>query len=387
MTVLEDLTRGDQADILISNLLDGNGNPATFGATDVLRWTAKADLGQPDAEAILAKTSVGGGITIAVGGATATVHILPADWTGVRLNVDQPYDWDLELLVAGVASTAVTIASGTGTVVADVTGNPTANVTATGGTTCTPWATSADAIAPCNDGVDTDELDLAMQIASDVLYEFTNRKYRGTCVDEIRPTARWRAYDQQGWWPMVGGARPWRWGYCSCNRSPDYGCARLPQITLPGYPVDAASIDVMVDGVAFTDFVLLDKRNLVRTDGDGWPCCQDLMLETTEEETWSIRYGYGNAPPTGGKRAAVLLGCELYKAWHKEAGECALPQRVTNISRQGVSMAVVDPLTLFSEARTGISYVDLWVAADTRGDRTSTKLIVPGRSRSAARTR
>lgn len=257
--------------------------------------------------------------------------------------------------------------------------------------TCTPWADSGDAIAPCNDyTVDPAELDMAMSVASNVLYNFTNRKYRGICTDFIRPTARWRTYDgPPAWWPIVGGnLRPARYGYCSCNRSPDFGCARMPMIRLPGYPVIRSSIVVTIDGVLFTGWELEAKRRLVRTDGEGWRCCQNRHVADGEVGTWSIEYSYGVNPPADLKRAAVILGCQLYNAWHPGEGRtCQLPQRVTTISRQGVTLAILDPLKLFDEGKTGIPSVDMIVAADRKGDTTKTTLIIPGRSARQYRTR
>jgi hypothetical protein len=178
------------------------------------------------------------------------------------------------------------------------------------------------------------------------------------------------------------------YGWCSCNRTEgQYGCASIPEIRLPGYPVDPESVEVTIDGDAFTDFEILDRRRLVRTDGDGWPCCQDLTLADTETGTWKVRYGYGVIPPPGGRRAAAMLGCELYRAFHPEAGECSLPSRITNITRQGVSMAILDPLTLFADGRVGLPFVDMWLASQKAGEHQRVSMIVPGRTPKVARTR
>ena len=390
------LTRGDAATLDIDDLQAPDPIThllvaAQFQAGDVLVWTAKARIGGADSTAIIQKTSPAG-ITIAVGGNSASVSILATDWTAVHLNADLLYEWDLEYRPLAVAANAVTIAQGEDTIYADVSGNTSvATPTAHGGLTCSPWATNADALAPFNVGVDAFELDTCMQQASDILYEFTRRKYRGTCTDEIRPLARWRAYEgPRMWWSSLDGFPRSRYGWCSCNRSGnEYGCTSMPMIRLPGYPVDAESIVVTIDGVPFTDFLLLDKRNLIRTDDEGWLCCQDLTLATTEDNTWKVRYEYGVAPPLGGKRAAVLLGQSLYAAMHPSDDlPCALPQRVTSVTRQGVSLAILDPLTLFQGYQTGIPVVDLWIAADRAGDAQRATLLDPagGRRRSVTRT-
>ena len=112
----------------------------------------------------------------------------------------------------------------------------------------------------------------------------------------------------------------------------------------------------------------------------GWPCCTRLDLADTEEDTWSITYTYGQNPPIGGIRAAAVLACELTLAFQPETvNQCRLPKRVTSITRQGVSMAILDPLTLFADGLTGLSEVDLWVSSVAVGaKRRRASVIVPG---------
>lgn len=116
-----DLIRGDRADIDISDLLDGNDTPTTFGVDDVLRWTAKRYVGQPDSAALFAKSSPSGGISIAVGFDTATISVLPADWNDLSVANDLRFVWDLQLAPAGDAARIVTVAAGEGIIHADVT--------------------------------------------------------------------------------------------------------------------------------------------------------------------------------------------------------------------------------------------------------------------------
>lgn len=391
MIDLGELTRGDRADLDIDNLTTDGTTPAEFQGADRLVWTARAQYGRA---ILITKDSTDGAAQLAVllGGDSATVKLYPADFSAITAFAAIPFVWDLEYFPDGVAANASTIAKGVGTISPDVTGNPVAPVAALGGSrVCSPWATSADALAPCSSGVDTRELDLAMGIASDVLYEFTNRKYRGVCVDEVWPNAQWRGVDgAPRWWAVAGGLPYRRWGYCSCDRSAEYGCSSVPQIRLPGYPVDPASIVVTLDGEVFTDWELRDGRKLVRTDGSGWPCCQKLPL-VAGVGNWSVRYNYGAAPPAAGARYAAILGCELYNAWYPSQDRpCRLPKRITNISRQGVTIgAIVDPLDLFEKGKTGIPMIDMWIASDRFGDRGATTFLDPssGRGRKVTRTR
>lgn len=221
--------------------------------------------------------------------------------------------------------------------------------------TCTPWATFADLCAPCN-GYELDPvlLEDALQAASDVLWNLTGRRWSGECSEVVRPCRR------------------------ECGGRDGCGCGGLSEFRLPGYPV--TSIDqVKVDGALVdpAEYRLDNRRVLVglrRADGTlrVWPSCQRLDLDDTEERTWSVAYTFGDDPPRGGVRSASILGCEVAKACDPAAfgkAECRLPKRVTTITRQGVSLAILDPLTVFSEqGLTGLPEVDLWISSVRHGD-------------------
>ena len=192
-----------------------------------------------------------------------------------------------------------------------------------------------------------------LQFASSVLYEFTGHQWPGEHTDIIRP---------------VG---------CSCH---GYALSHLAdgttwihhgvtEIVLPGYPV--VSIDeVKIDGavVPSAQYRVDDWRKLVylppASGGvGGWPCSQRLDRPDTDEGTFSVEYKWGAAPPAEGTTCAAILACQLAIACQPDPAKngCRLPQRITNITRQGVSMAILDPLTLFGEGRTGLTEVDLWL--------------------------
>jgi hypothetical protein len=262
--------------------------------------------------------------------------------------------------------------------------------------TCTPWVTHTD-VVPALAGADLDDdlLDETMQMASDLLFNLTGRKYPGVCTDTVRPLASRRVAPGWGrWMPSSGfygyGAFGSGRDYCACNRSPDFGCGTIPEFPLPGRPVIAEGTTVKVDGVTFTGWRVDDGYRLVRTDGAGWPCCQNLLLADTEPGTWSVTYQYGRMPPIGGVRAAALLGGELYIAIPGAPGvedrQTNLPKRITSIARQGITLAVIDPLTLFADGNTGLPFVDLWVANERLANsRRPATVHRPGRERTVRR--
>lgn len=88
-------------------------------------------------------------------------------------------------------------------------------------------------------------------------------------------------------------------------------------------------------------------------------------IQTTTSSTWStcnieVTYTYGTPVPFAGKMAAKLLAIELVKMYEGDP-ECALPQRVTSVSRQGVSYTILDSQDFIEEGRTGIYAIDLFL--------------------------
>ncbi len=134
-----------------------------------------------------------------------------------------------------------------------------------------------------------------------------------------------------------------------------YGSAR--EWPLPG-PVHSVA-RVVLDGAALTTWSLVGD-SIYRTD-TAWPSDQDLSRATTEKGTWAVTYIRGAEPDEAARQAVGELACELIKGW--EGGDCRLPQRVTTITRQGVTVALTDPMDLFDKGRTGIAGVDLWLAS------------------------
>lgn len=260
--------------------------------------------------------------------------------------------------------------------------------------TCSPWAEAGDVGPPCNDyGFDEALLDDALQFASDVLFNLTGRRWPGECVDTLRPcgygTGRTTA-PRQSWSGQGYAGAHW----CGCNDSRACGCRRPSEVKLPGYPVRSIQ-QVKIDGavVPSARYRVDDHRWLVYLPADGeqrrgWPCCQRLDLADTEDDTWSITYTYGMAPPVGGQLAAASLACQVALSRDPaQSTACRLPKRVTAITRQGVSLAVLDPLTLFADGLTGLAEVDMWVQSVLLGDKRRRATVhVPGASPRHRRT-
>jgi hypothetical protein len=79
-----------------------------------------------------------------------------------------------------------------------------------------------------------------------------------------------------------------------------------------------------------------------------------------DENTWSISYVQGSEPPVGGQIAAAMFACQI--ALNRcGSDDCVLPQRLKDISREGVTMAFADPLEFLDQNKVGIYEVDLWL--------------------------
>jgi hypothetical protein len=76
--------------------------------------------------------------------------------------------------------------------------------------------------------------------------------------------------------------------------------------------------------------------------------------------SWQISYLFGRDIPIDARYMASILACQV--ALNRCGAEgCNLPQRLKEITRQGVSMAFADPLDFLDKGETGIYEIDLWL--------------------------
>lgn len=240
------------------------------------------------------------------------------------------------------------------------------------------WPISYVACANCPTltGMSVQDKAMVEAMAVDYLWNWTLKAF-GVCTVIVRPCRQdclsvstyWGSGPLSGSGPfpnpqLVGGL----WTNVSCGFCPDAcGCAgsHLQTLKLPG-PI-ASVTEVKIDGVVLSPSAYrVDNHHLlVRLDGLPWPKCQDMSLPTTAPGTFEITYERGREVPVGGQTAAGLLACEMAKALCKDS-TCALPARLQSITRQGVTMAVLDDFKDLDEGRTGIWLVDSWVASIMR---------------------
>lgn len=83
--------------------------------------------------------------------------------------------------------------------------------------------------------------------------------------------------------------------------------------------------------------------------------------------TLKIAYQQSSNRPPGSARAAEALALQYLLALNGDKA-CKLPDRVQNISRQGVSWTILDPQDFLEKGLVGINSIDHWLNA-TRGGR------------------
>lgn len=244
---------------------------------------------------------------------------------------------------------------------------------------CGVWATTADMCPPCIDSdIDPTLLDKGLVIASEVLYNLTGRAWPGATIDKIRPVGRdcwlWRGWRGLAVDGIYSGTMMPSSGWLPYGWTPDpslgYQGQWLSEIRLPGFPV--VSVDkVTLDGVVLpVDRYRVDnRRTLVALPHPsdawrGWPVFQRDALAVDQPGTFGVEYKWGELPPPGGVNSAAIYGCELALGMSpKTIGACRLPKRVTTVTRAGMTMAIIDPMTIVKDGMVGLPEVDMWVAS------------------------
>lgn len=222
---------------------------------------------------------------------------------------------------------------------------------------CSPWATPADLPERYRSMESDENWERHLLRASEILWMLSGRRWYGqgcTAVATLRALPR--AGDAT--WPYHDS-----WGSCGCVTSAYYALSEHHRPFAIQLPHRARTItSVLIDGatLAAPSYRLTRAGWLERLDGQGWPMCGDSTV---------ITYTYGEAPPASGVGAVVEFAIQLYLAEEGD-GACQLPLRVQSITREGVSMAMIDPMEFLDKGRTGLYGVDLWLGAVNPKSRT-----------------
>lgn len=198
----------------------------------------------------------------------------------------------------------------------------------------TAWVTTDEFCAKI-DGYKPAEVTRAIGAATDFLWRRSGCQYTGDLETTLRPCAPC-GHD----------------GGCGCNW-------RNVELETPG-DLPVISIDeVRVDGdiIPTSGYTLTANKYLTHRDYSwAWWPYQDMNLDEGELGTWAVDITYGQAVPSLGIIACIDLTEELLKSCNGQ--DCALPQGVTTISRDGVTYNF-EPI---SSGYTNIQTVDLFLS-------------------------
>lgn len=218
--------------------------------------------------------------------------------------------------------------------------------------------------------VDTEELGVyaesdyayeAVKTASYMLWAMSGRKFSGTTTVTERYVS---VYD-----PYL------RTGASHLTYSPVLIDGNVENLAIGGGGFDSHH-DYLGDGTSSYSRVRLRGRKVIRVhalrtgegeiiDPNTYYLADHSTIYGTPNAKWTpsnveVTYTYGSPPPVAGKAAARILATELVKLYEGD-DTCALPQRVTSVSRQGVSYTVLDSQDFIDDLRTGVYAVDLFL--------------------------
>ncbi len=220
-------------------------------------------------------------------------------------------------------------------------------------------------LCPDWDGYSQSNKDAALWLASTYLWAATGRQY-GVCPITVRPSQAERgevAYQAFPVAPGLGGlgepGGPFlfggRWFNASCSTAccGNSACA----VVLKGPVATVDEVIVGTDVVPASAYRLDYTRGaylLVRIDGECWPVCQDFTAEPGEAGAFEVTYSIGREVPEALAIATAMLACQYGK--HLNGAACALPAKMTRLSRQGVEVELAAPEP--DGSTTGIKMVD-----------------------------
>jgi hypothetical protein len=198
----------------------------------------------------------------------------------------------------------------------------------------------------------------AAQVASNLLWAMSGRKYTGETIVTERYTCTLRN-NRMG--PSDRTNSPVLFGGDVYNiPSGDYD--EYSELTSDGLSPESR---VRLRGRPVTRIIAIRNKNGRLLDPSSYYLVDHSTIHIKAGTPWTpcnveITYAYGVPVPTAGKMAARKLAIEFARLW---AGDemCELPQRVTSVSRQGVSYTILDNQEFIDELRTGLYEIDLFL--------------------------
>lgn len=240
---------------------------------------------------------------------------------------------------------------------------------------CEPWPFDPEC-CPAADTATPERILKARNVATQILWALSGRRYGPMCPVTVRPCKKTCAedagilgayaatgvgYGQSPYIPYKGVDGLWR-NASLCGCTGDCSCSELCEIYLPGPIYDIVEVNeggVILPAGAYR----VDNGNtLVRTDGNCWPDCQDMAEPPGAANTLAVTYRVGIPLDALALDAMDAMTCHLLnQCTGAGACSCKLPSNVTRQTRQGVEQTFADPTEMLAGGLTGIAAVDRWL--------------------------
>ena len=204
----------------------------------------------------------------------------------------------------------------------------------------------------------TEYTEEAIQVASNLLWAMSGRKYTGETIVTERYTCTLRN-NRMG--PSTKTNSPILFGGDVYNiPTGDYD--EYSELTADGISPDSR---IKLRGRPVTEIISMRNRHGKIMDPSSYYLVDHSTIHVRAGTPWTpcnteITYKYGIPVPTAGKMAARKLAIEFARLWSGDE-MCELPQRVTSVSRQGVSYTILDNQEFIEELRTGLYEIDLFL--------------------------
>jgi hypothetical protein len=198
----------------------------------------------------------------------------------------------------------------------------------------------------------------ACQTASYLMWTMSGRKFTGETTVTERYVCAKRAYrlgpSSRNYYGTLITGQLYNIPVADFNEYTELvsdGLSPESRIKLRGRPVTKIHTVRNMNGEIISPdlYYLVDHSTIQAAAGIPWTPCN---VEVT--------YTYGSPIPMAGKMAARTLAMEFAKLWAGD-DDCMLPQRITSISRQGVSYTLLDSQDFIDDLRTGVYVIDLFL--------------------------
>lgn len=186
-------------------------------------------------------------------------------------------------------------------------------------------------------GLDPEDLTLidAIQDASLIVYYLTGKQFDGTRTTAVRP-------------------------YCECQDCEPW------KLTMGLWPITAiVGVHEQGEEKDPDDYHIDEWRYIVKNNGETFPRCDNWTAtpggpyDTDQGWVFEVTVEHGIPAPPLITRATSALACSLLADDVGDCEDCDLPNRLTAVSRQGVSFTVEDFADLMRVGSTGVYALDM----------------------------